>query len=95
MEQCLKCANRLFFEPLPAEVFTCCAIGESVEDINLLSGVSTKVAKYGSGEIECSDFQPGESICKTKKEAPFYIHPTRMEGEKYLLKQIAPCDYQI
>ena len=88
-EQCLKCAHRLFFEPLPAETFSCClAYGETAHDIDIKTGVSPKVTKYRQGEILCPEFDKGKSICYTSKKDPFNVPPVRIEGEQILLARM-------
>lgn len=78
MEQCLHCRNRLFFEPLPDETFTCCwAHGETVTDIDLETGVSPAIEEYGLKNVPCDKFWGGKSIC-------LQAHPVREDGERFL-----------
>jgi hypothetical protein len=89
--KCLKCKNRLFFKPLPDETFTCClAWGEGVQNINIRTGVSPAIKKYGLDGNPCGNFKPGISICQTDEsgKSPFLIHPIRREGEKFLHQQL-------
>jgi len=85
MDQCLHCANRLFFKPLPDETFTCCfAWGETVRNIDLRTGVSPAIKKYGLEGNPCGKFKPGSSICQTEEKTSFLIHPARTEGEEFI-----------
>ena len=85
MKQCDQCAGFLFFKPLPDETFSCCDIWEeSVESINLESGVSPRIQKHRTDEIVCGKFEEGKSICETSEEQPFKLHPVREAGEKFL-----------
>jgi hypothetical protein len=85
MKQCDKCTGYLFFKPLPDETFSCCgAWKESVEDIDLKSGVSPKIQTHRIDGVPCRRFKKGKSICETSKEQPFKLHPVREAGEKFL-----------
>lgn len=89
MEQCLRCARRLFFKPLPDETYSCClAYGETAHDIDIGTGVSPKVAKYRVRGLSCPEFKKGKSICCTSKKDPFSIAPVRIEGEQILLARM-------
>jgi hypothetical protein len=88
-EQCLKCRRRLFFKPLSNETFVCClAYGETAHDINIKTGVSPKVEKYGQEKIICLNFRKGKSICCTQKKTPFVVPEVRLEGERVLLERM-------
>jgi hypothetical protein len=90
MKQCLGCAYRLFFKPLSDETFTCCFVWEeTVEDINLSTGVSPAIQRYGVKGFPCGNFEPGKSICETPASAPFTLHPIRVAGEKNLLNKLS------
>lgn len=87
MEQCLHCGQRLYFVPLPGEVFTSClAHGEEVCQIDLATGVSPAIKKHGIRKVPCERFIAGKSLCETADDKPFTLHPVRDAGEKYLLK---------
>lgn len=89
MEQCLGCKDRIFFVPLPGEVFTCCrAYGEGVEDIDIPKGVSPAIQKHGLDGETCEKFGEGKSICEISKDDPFSIPPIRQAGEDYLRQQL-------
>lgn len=89
--QCVGCANRLFFVPFPAEVFTCCAAWkETVKDIAIGKGISPFVAANGMGGRICKEFTRGESVCEPSRDKPFLIPKIRQEGEIYLMKKLAP-----
>ncbi len=97
MEQCLHCANQLFFKPLDSETYTCCSgWGETAGDINLRTGVSPKIQIHGMEDKPCEKFKFGASICRTdqKPEDSFWLHPVRKEGEEFLLKLLSN-QYQI
>jgi len=88
--QCAKCASRLFFIPLPAEVFTACgARNETVKDIDIGKGISPFVAANGMGGGICHKFTRGKSVCEPTIEKPFLIPKIRQDGEAYLMKKLA------
>ncbi len=94
MEQCLHCAHRMFFKPLPDETFTCCfAWAENVRIIDIMTGVSPAIKKYGIEGKPCPKFKAGTSIFRTDEVCgnPFIIHPIRKEGEKFLYHLLG-CD---
>ena len=87
MKQCLGCKFRLFFTPLPSDVYICClAHNESAKDINLKTGVSDAIFKHGLKNALCKRWAAGKSICEPDKRNPFLIHHERVQGEAYLLK---------
>ncbi len=87
MEQCLYCQHRLFFKPLSNETFTCCfAYGEGVQDINIRTGVSPAIKKYGLDGNPCEKFELGTSAFQSPVDNPFYVHPTRKAGEEFFFK---------
>lgn len=87
MNQCSICKHLLFFKPLPDDTFSCCGErGESVKDIDLKTGLSPAIEKYGTDEESCDLFGEGRSICETSEKEPFKLHPIREEGEKFLCK---------
>jgi hypothetical protein len=84
--QCLWCLSRLFFVPLPGEVFTMCrAHGETVEQIDVKSGFSPAIKRHLMEGVPCNKFGAGQSPCEPLKEEPFNIPPVRREGERWLL----------
>lgn len=86
--QCFSCLGYLFFKPLPDETFACCVLHEeTVEDINIRTGVSLAIECYGLKKNICVKHNPGESICFSLDGEPFKIHPKRLIGEKFL-KQV-------
>lgn len=85
MNQCIECKNRLFFKPLPNETFSCCDVwGETVENIDLKTGVSAKIQIHEVDDIPCEKMKKGRSICETSEKEPFKLHPIREAGEKFL-----------
>lgn len=87
MEQCWHCIGYLFFKPLSSETFACCQeYDESIEDINLKTGVSPAIKRHGLEEVPCGKFKPGKNVCCTSKEFPLLLHPIREKGEKELLE---------
>ncbi len=89
--QCARCASRLFFVPLPGEVFTACAAWkENVKDIDVRQGISPAVKRHGMGGGLCKQFAPGKSVCEPMSDKPFLIPEIRREGEKYFMKILTP-----
>jgi len=96
IEQCLHCEHRLFFKPLSNETFTCCfAFGETVEAIDIRTGVSPAIKKHGLEMIPCEEFKSGSSIFQDNPNNPFDIHPTRKKGEDFLLRLLTECGRKI
>lgn len=85
MADCINCKGYVFFKPLSNESFSCCQkYDETVQDIDLGTGVSPMIKKYWLGMEDCNKFKRGDSICLTLPENPFKIHPIRQAGEKFL-----------
>ena len=85
MKQCLHCAKRMYFVPLPGEVFTCCAAhNEDISQIDLATGVSPAVKEHGIKGVLCEKFGAGKSICEPDKDKPFNLSSVRMSGEGWL-----------
>ena len=86
---CASCGNWLFFKPLPDSTFSCCeAQFETIEDINLESGVSATIQMYGIEGKFCSFHNPGSSRFESPQDKPFNVHPERILGEKLLRKRL-------
>lgn len=88
MIQCLYCRHRLFFKPFSDESFTCClAHRETVEDINIRTGVSPAIERHGLKNAPCYryKFGIGKSISNCSEDGnPFKVHPVKKDGERYL-----------
>lgn len=83
--QCFRCIFRLFFKPLPDSTFSCCEEqNETVEDIDLKSGVSPVIQLHGIEGKLCSFHIPGPSKFEPLEDRPFEVCPERIEGEKRL-----------
>ncbi len=87
--QCFTCMYRLFFKPEPDGTYSCCSVhGETVEDIDMGTGVSPKVLEHGINGKLCDLRRSGESICEPLEGEPFKIDPIRIEGEEELKKRL-------
>jgi len=83
--QCLYCKWRLFFKPLPDETFIACkAFAETVKQIDLRTGISPAIKRYGQGSEFCRKFKTGRSPCEDSK------YQVRNLGEALLLRKLTP-----
>ncbi|MCX6729885.1 MAG: hypothetical protein NT058_00060 [Candidatus Portnoybacteria bacterium] len=87
--QCFTCMYRLFFKPEPDGTYSCCDIlEETVDDIDLNSGVSPSILKHGVNGEPCVSRAFGSSICETDPNKPFDVPIVRLLGEEKLKERL-------